>query len=97
MALRMTLFLGLGRPLSLRSYLSLSIKKRLLQLALEVLLVSLPGIFLILQLLPAPLVPSHEPLQLSALSRYPYSPCESLSHGYLVLSDLERLRSTQSN
>ncbi|KAJ8446988.1 hypothetical protein Cgig2_006616 [Carnegiea gigantea] len=43
-------------------------------------------------LLPVPLVPGHEPLQLLAPSRDPYSLCESLSHSHLILSDLERLR-----
>ncbi|KAJ8419965.1 hypothetical protein Cgig2_025651 [Carnegiea gigantea] len=85
-ALLIALLPGLGRPLSL------SFGKRLLQLALQILLLGLRGIRFCLQLLPAPLVSGHEALQLSTLSHDPYSSSKSLDHSHLVFGDFNGFR-----
>ncbi|KAJ8426186.1 LOW QUALITY PROTEIN: hypothetical protein Cgig2_010823 [Carnegiea gigantea] len=61
-------------PSQPRSCLSLSFRKCLLQLALQILLLGFPGIFLFLQLLPASLVPGHKALQLSLHSAAALTP-----------------------
>ncbi|KAJ8428176.1 hypothetical protein Cgig2_015617 [Carnegiea gigantea] len=67
------------------------------KLALQLLLLGLLSIFLLLQLLPAPLVPDHQPLQPSALRRGLYLSSKSLSHSHLFLGDLMRLRSARNS
>ncbi|KAJ8426453.1 hypothetical protein Cgig2_031102 [Carnegiea gigantea] len=62
---------------------------------MEILLLGLPSIFLLLQLLPAPLVPGHQPLQPSALRCGLYASSKSLSHSHLFLGDLVGLRSAR--
>ncbi|KAJ8425846.1 LOW QUALITY PROTEIN: hypothetical protein Cgig2_033941 [Carnegiea gigantea] len=85
-ALLIALPLALATLLSPSPYRYLSLN---LSLNLGNFLFQLMLILLFLQHLPPPLVPGHEALQLSALSRGPYSLNKNLGHSHLVFGDLE--------